>query len=278
MTIPLQHITDFLAAFAPLALAESWDNVGLLLGNEAATINRVMTCLTLTPDVAAEAVQRNAELIVSHHPILFKPVQKLTSATAEGRTVLLLLRHGISVYSPHTAFDNAARGINQLLAERLGLQDIRPLRPSLLPGLSELGAGRWGRLPSPLTLADFLRVVRQRLSPKSQGHLGDHVLLPLQFTGQADRRLNCVGIGCGSAAEFLSDAQLAGCDVLLTGEARFHACLEARDRNIALVQAGHYGTERPGVEALAKHLQFKFPGLESWASEAETDPLLWSII
>ncbi|WP_437223909.1 Nif3-like dinuclear metal center hexameric protein [Planctomicrobium sp. SH661] len=260
----LRQITEFLKSFAPLELAESWDNVGLLLGDESAEVGQVMTCLTLTSDVAEEALAGGANLILTHHPILFRPVQKLTTATSEGRMVLKLLKQGIAVYSPHTAFDSARDGINQSLAEQLGLQNIQPLRRSAVPGLEDLGAGRWGRLQTPVTLRELIAKLRKEISPQLQ-HLGD-----------LDRIVHTIGIGCGSAAEFLKDAERVGCDVYVTGEARFHAGLEARDREIALVLAGHFNTERPAIERLAEKLKSEFPGLHTWASRLETDPLVWS--
>src|SRR5687767_13807090 len=105
-------VTDFLKRFAPLELAEPWDNVGLLLGDPATEVSKVMTCLTVTPASAAEAVEAGARLIIAHHPVLFRPRQRLTAETAEGRMLLGLLQAGVAVYSPHTAFDNCAGGIN----------------------------------------------------------------------------------------------------------------------------------------------------------------------
>lgn len=125
----LATIIAVLQELAPPALAEDWDNTGLLLGDPARNVNRALTCLTLTSDVAAEAVAADVQLVVTHHPLLFKPVQTLTAATPEGRTVLTLLQHGIAVYSPHTSWDNAPLGINQQLAELFELDGIRPLRP-----------------------------------------------------------------------------------------------------------------------------------------------------
>lgn len=125
----LATIIDVLQELAPPSLAEDWDNTGLLLGDPARSVDRALTCLTLTGDVATEAVAAGVQLVVTHHPLLFKPVQKLTAATPEGRTVLALLQHGIAVYSPHTSWDNAPLGINQQLAELFELHDIRPLRP-----------------------------------------------------------------------------------------------------------------------------------------------------
>jgi dinuclear metal center YbgI/SA1388 family protein len=127
----MQTVADVMTALqgiAPLSLAAEWDNVGLLLGDPKARVQRVMTCLTVTPATAAEAIETNTQLIVTHHPILFRPTKKLTTASAEGRMVLHLAQAGVAVYSPHTAFDNSLDGINQLLARNLGLTEIAPLQ------------------------------------------------------------------------------------------------------------------------------------------------------
>ncbi|MFO0810034.1 MAG: Nif3-like dinuclear metal center hexameric protein [Gemmataceae bacterium] len=118
-----------LDAFAPTATAAEWDNVGLLLGDSPAPVTHILTCLTVTPEVAAEAVAAGAQLIVTHHPILFRGIKRLTTATAEGRMLLSLASAGVAVYSPHTAFDNCAGGINDSLAAKLSLTNVKPLRP-----------------------------------------------------------------------------------------------------------------------------------------------------
>lgn len=269
--IRVRDVSEFLSSLAPLSLAETWDNVGLLLGDEGAVVQRLMTCLTLTEDVALEAVERSVDLIVSHHPILFRPVQRLTALTPEGRVLLMLAGSGIAVYSPHTAFDSAPDGINQQLAQLLGLADISPLRagpPDVSPpGESEItGSGRHGRLPAETMLREFNERVKSALG-----------VAHLQYVGDEELSISRVGVACGSAAEFIPDAVRHGCDVLLTGEARFHACLEARQSGIGLILAGHYATERPAVESLALTLAEQFPDLEVWASRQETDPLRWSI-
>jgi dinuclear metal center YbgI/SA1388 family protein len=122
-------VAAFLTRFAPTALAADWDNVGLLLGDARGAADRVVTCLTVTPEVVAEAVADGADLIVSHHPVLFRGAKKLASNTPDGRLLLPLLRAGVAVYSPHTAFDNCPGGINDGLCRRLGLTGVKPLRP-----------------------------------------------------------------------------------------------------------------------------------------------------
>ncbi len=262
--VSISQVAALLKELAPPELAEEWDNVGLLVGDEDADVSAVMTCLTLTPDVADEAIRRAAQLVVSHHPILFRPVQRLTAQMPEGRMLLDLIAAGIAVFSPHTGYDSAAEGINQQLAELLELNDVTALRPQP-PDEGSLGGGRCGNLPASMTLAGFNQLVKQRLG-----------ISRVQYVGDETAAIQRVGIACGSAAEFTADARLQGCQALLTGEARFHACLEARSAGIALVLAGHYATERPAIERLAKVLADRFGELTVWASQTESDPVGWA--
>jgi dinuclear metal center YbgI/SA1388 family protein len=124
----IADMVAFLHELAPLNLAAEWDNVGLLLGDGGAPVQRIMTCLTITPETAAEAITGSVNLIVSHHPIFFRPVKSLTTDSRESRFLWNLARAGAAVYSPHTAFDNAPGGINDILARRLGLVDVVALR------------------------------------------------------------------------------------------------------------------------------------------------------
>jgi dinuclear metal center YbgI/SA1388 family protein len=121
-------LSAYLERFAPSATAADWDNVGLLLGDPVSPVSRVMTCLTITPDVVLEAVQEKVNLIVSHHPILFRAAKKLTANSGDGKVVLPLAQANVAVYSPHTAFDNCQGGINDILCRRLGIRNAVPLR------------------------------------------------------------------------------------------------------------------------------------------------------
>lgn len=122
-------VVAYLDRFAPPRLAADWDNTGLLLGDTTRPAYRVLTCLTVTPDVVAEAVEQAVQMIVTHHPILFRGAKKLSSLTTEGRLLGPLMTAGIAVYSPHTSFDNCPGGINDTLATRFGLTGVKPLRP-----------------------------------------------------------------------------------------------------------------------------------------------------
>jgi dinuclear metal center YbgI/SA1388 family protein len=361
----VRDLVDHLQTFAPLALAETWDNVGLLLGDPDQPAAKVLTCLTVTPAVVAEAVEQRVGLIVSHHPILFKSTQRITTETPEGRMLWDLSRAGVAVYSPHTAYDNCRGGINDQLAESIGLQDIRPLvrrtgpnqvkivvfvpEPDLaavsqalfdagagvigqyrecsfrLAGTgtffggdstnptvgqrgrreeapeyrlevicsqdlvgravaamrkahsyeepafdlyplqslpADAGAGRLGVLPTPLSPSDLARCVAKVLGVPS-----------LVLTGARDRAaVRTLAIVCGAGGSLLGDALHASADAFLTGELRFHDELAAQHAGLAALVAGHYLTERPGVEHLATLLTKAFPDADVWASHAEKNP------
>ena len=169
LIVKLSALLDHLETLAPLATAEDWDNVGLLWGDCTADIAKVMTCLTLTPDVADEAIQAGVQLVVTHHPVLFKAVRRVTADTTEGRMLWRLARGGVAVYSPHTAWDNAPAGINAFLSQSLGLTDIQPLRPfsAAMATDATLGSGRSGPLPSPMTLQALAELVAETLNTRS---------------------------------------------------------------------------------------------------------------
>jgi dinuclear metal center YbgI/SA1388 family protein len=255
-------IAEFLEKFAPPRLAEEWDNVGLLIGSSSRPVSRIMTCLTLTGDCVAEAVRERVELVVTHHPLPFRPLRRVTDETAEGRLLLQLIAANISVYSPHTAFDSAGRGINQRLAEGLELLDIAPLSADECD--PAIGKGRFGSLDPPIALAELAARTARFLK------IGG-----LQIVGRPERRIRRVAVACGSAGEFLQQAIDRNCDCFVTGETRFHTCLAAEADDIALLLVGHYASERFAVEQLAELLAGQLPDLKVWGSTAERDPLAW---
>ncbi len=250
----------FLEEFAPPMLAESWDNVGLLVGRRDCVLKKVMTCLTLTPDVAQEAVTEGVQLIVAHHPVLFRGTKTISDSTSEGRMLLTLIEKKIAVYSPHTSFDSAQTGVNQQLATSFGLNDVLPIRPTEVGG--SIGSGRLGTLTNAISLNEFLGVVRIAANAAY-----------VEYCGQLNASVQQVAVACGSAAEFMEDAITLGCDTFVTGEARFHSALAARDRGVNLILLGHYSSERPAVESLAGMMADAFAGTEVFASRVETDPL-----
>lgn len=255
-------VAAVLEQFAPTALAEDWDNVGLLVGDNAWAARRVMTCLTITPRSVQEAVDFEADLIVAHHPLPFHPLKSITSTTTAGSMLLELVSAKIGVYSPHTAFDSAPAGINQHLAIGLGLQQIAPIIPAAKSDESDVGAGRMGLVGGESTLLELGNRLKHFLGIES-----------LRLVGSDDQSVTRVAVACGSGGSFLSQAIDLQCDCLVTGETTFHTCLEAEARGVGLLLPGHFASERFALLSLAEYLQEQMSGIEVWASRTETDPL-----
>jgi dinuclear metal center YbgI/SA1388 family protein len=222
-----------------------------------------MTCLTVTPNSVEEALRERADLIVTHHPLPFHPLKRLTTDSTPGRMLLALIGAGIGVYSPHTAFDSAAAGINRQLADGLGLCDIEPLAPQ--PDTATgIGAGRHGKLKHAMTVSELA------------GRLKTFLSLPgLHIVGRPEQTVHRVAVACGAAGMFLERAIAQDCDALVLGETNFHTCLEAEANGVALLLPGHYASERFAVETLAQQIGRHFSELTVWASCDERDPLRW---
>ncbi|WP_182865957.1 Nif3-like dinuclear metal center hexameric protein [Stieleria mannarensis] len=259
--VTVDAVCQALAQWAPLKLAESWDNVGLLVGDRGREIARVLTCLTLTPDVATEAVDQQADLIVTHHPIPFRPLPRINCDSITGEILWRLIGAKIAVYSAHTAFDSAAEGINQSWAQSLGLESVRPINAPTPE--NELGSGRYGVLTTEMTAREVIRrcatLVQSASAPRGVGPL--------------DQPVTKVGFACGSGGSFVAQAARCGCQLLVTGEASFHDCLEAESRGMTLGLLGHFHSERFAMERLAVRIGEEFPALTVWPSKAEADPI-----
>lgn len=258
----LSEIMKALQHLAPLELAEDWDNVGLLAGDPECDIQRVMTCLSIDQTTCQEAINRKANLILVHHPAPFRPLNRIVTDDPLGWALWRLIGAGVAIYSPHTAWDNAPRGINQQLAEMLSLKNIRPLLPQ--KEFPERGSGRQGELSTPVPAPHLQGLLQASL----QG-------LRCRWNHLATLRpIKRLAIVCGSGGSFVPQVAQAGCDALLTGEVTYHQAQEATHRGISLFWIGHYPSERFAMERLATMLASSCPSLEVWASEQERDPIV----
>ena len=243
----MQDIFDRLNEFAPVSTAMEYDNPGFLVGNPDDEVTGILAALDCTPDVIAEAVTRRANLIVTHHPVIFKPLSKIVAGTLDGDSVRALVSAGISVISMHTNLDRAAGGVNDCMADRLSLRNVR-----LLPGGE--GMGRMGELPAPMETDAFLNHVKASLDVET-----------VRVT-RVEGRVLTVAVGGGSCADFLNAAHAAGCDAFVTAEVKHKQFIEAAHLGLLLVDATHYGTENVVVRPLADRLRAMYPGV----SVAET--------
>ena len=239
----IEEVLQFMKELAPVELAESWDNVGLLVdcGTE---VHSILTTLDITDEVVDEAERLGCELIVSHHPVIFHPMKHISHQD----TVFRMIRKNISAICMHTNLDAAEGGVNDVLCGLFDVEDAEPFD----------GLGRVGRLAEP-------RTVRE-LGEECVKLLGAHV--KMADTGHLVKRLAVVG---GAGGSMFEAALEAGADALLTGEANHHAALDAKKLGLSLIVAGHYCTEFPVVGMLAQELQERFPELNVMSTRTNRD-------
>ena len=226
------QVMALLEGIAPLEGAEEWDNVGLLCGNPDARVDRVLCALDLTPAVLRKAVRENVQMIVTHHPILFRPRKNLREDDPEGRLLCDLVRSGIAMAAMHTNYDNAHPGVNDALADCLGLEHVRPLASGMC--LGDCGA---------VSLKDFARRVERALGG------------PVRVYGDSNRTVRRAAVLGGAGEDFASIALEGGADVYVTGEMAYHKALAAVDAGLCVLEAGHAATEKPAISQLARGLQ-----------------------
>ncbi|ACD94409.1 Nif3-like dinuclear metal center hexameric protein [Trichlorobacter lovleyi] len=346
MTNPkLSDIAGIINKKYPFRLAEDWDNVGLQLGDTTKSVTRIMVALDPLPQVITSALDHNCDLLVTHHPLIFSPLRQITSSTSTGNSLLLAAQGGLALLAMHTNYDIATDGLNDLLADRIGLQQTRPLkitsrdeliklvvfvpeeqlatvRSALLPHAESIGnyqdcsfstrgegtflplagaepaigtigkqekvaeqrlelllrrdqlsrairtllavhpyeepafdcypllneaaakgLGRIGYLPEPVVLADWAGSVAKQLDCET-----------LRFVGDTGRSIRKIALCSGSGSSLLHDAIRAGADLLLTGDLKYHEAREAEAQGIALLDAGHFGTEILMVAAIQEFL------------------------
>lgn len=246
----VSDILTYLETLAPLGLAMDWDNPGLQLGDPSAPVTKILVALDPFAGAAKEAADFGAQMMVTHHPLFFRPVKSLTEDTAVGRTARLLIRNNISLWSGHTNLDVAPGGVNDVLAAKLGLSEVTALPPENL-----LRVGTIAEQP----LAAFLDTVK--------ANLGCPVLRYVD-AGIPCRRIAVGGGACGSELEL---AKAADCDTFVTSDLKYNQFWDARDVGLNLIDSGHFYTENPVCAMLAAKLRSEFPGLTVKISETHRD-------
>ena len=255
----LREIIAALERLAPLKLQDEWDNSGLQVGFPDAEISRVLVCLDITEAIVEEAVAKKCNLIVSHHPLLFKPLRQVSDTTYQQRCVVRALASGVSIYSAHTSLDNAPGGVNHQIASLLGLQDLHWLSPQ--EG-EDAGAGLVGELPQPECDADFLARVKRTFGVQCLRHSAPD--------GRMVRRVALCG---GAGAFLLRDAIRAGADCFLCGEFHYHDYFE--NGGVLLAELGHYQSEQYTQDLLQAYLQANCPGVEVVKTGLDTNPICY---
>lgn len=250
MSVTVQEILHTLETLAPPTLACTWDNVGLLVdaGNPVTT---VLTALDITSPIIEEAVKQGAQLIVSHHPVIFDPLKTLSAADVPA----LLLKNGISAICMHTNLDAASDGVNDTLADILGISRTDRIN------FAE-NCGRIGTLQTPTTVADLAKKCADLL----------HSGIKYVPHKKPDKKIIRLAEVSGAGGNFVREAIGLGADCVVTGEAAHHVALLAKQKGVGLIVAGHWGTEAPAADMLAEYLSKHFPSLVLSHAKADTDP------
>ena len=244
--MPTVHeIEQAIFEWAPKHTAMPGDNVGHLIGEPARKVQRVLVALDITGEVVREAVDGDFDLIVSHHPIMnctWSPVQTIRDDNAQGKMFIDLVRGNVSAICMHTNLDAAVGGVNDVLAERLGLKNVV---------LVEGGEGvvRAGELTSEIALQDFLPRVKASLNPNGIRYV------------DGGKPVWKVAVGGGACGDFFGCAAAHGCDTFVTSDVKYNQFIDARDLRLNLIDAGHFPTEDPVCEAVIKFLADRFPQL-----------------
>ncbi len=229
-------IYNYLDSVAPFSTQEEWDNSGLLIGSGDNEVKKAVLCLDTTKDVVCYASDIGAELIISHHPIIFRGIKSVESDTA----VYECVKNGVAVISVHTCFDKAERGINTNLCKRLGLSDIKPVNGTFIVT---------AELDMPMSADDFAQLVSDTLDVHG-----------LRYTA-SDKPIKTVALGGGACEEYLPQAMECA-DCFVTGDMKYHGFLAAAEENFCVISAGHFETESESFHMLLNELKNKFPDVE----------------
>ena len=249
-----------LEQFAPLPLQESWDNAGLQVGLTEAEVSGALLCLDVNEQIVDEAIQKGCNLIVSHHPLLFRGLKQLTGGDYVQRCVIKAVKNDIVVVSMHTNMDNARGGVNWKIAERLGLTDVRFFAPKQVDGL-EAGSGVVGELPRPMAAEDFIQLVKRQFG-----------VACAQCNELLQRPVQRVAI-CGGAGDFLlDDAVRQGADAFITGEMHYHVFFD-HEQQLQICVIGHYQSEQYTSEIFRDIIRRECPGVRTEIAETNTNPI-----
>ena len=256
----IREIIDALERFAPLPLQDDYDNSGLQVGTTETEVSGVLLCLDVTRQVVDEAINNGCNLIISHHPLLFRPIKKLTDDNI-GSIVMSAVRVGITIYASHTNLDNASRGVNMRIADVLGLTDVKPLDEHA----DGNGAGIIGRFKDPITEDKLLARIKDKFGVSCIRH-----------NGQLGRSIERMAV-CGGSGAFLADKAVEqGADAFMTGEIGYHRFF-GYDGVIKLIETGHFESEQFTVDLISDILKESFPKLKVLKTVNKTNPINYYI-
>ena len=260
------EILEYMTELAPWGLAEEWDNVGLMIGSRQHAVKKVLISLDVTRQTIDTALRIGANLIISHHPFIFSKLKAVDLDDNKGEQIGLLIKNNISIISAHTNLDVAKGGINDTLAQIIGLKECEVLKKYIPNGYNEnIGLGKLGRLENEMSGTEFIQHVKHALNVAN-----------IRIAGTVPNTISKAAVFCGSFDVELEHLKRSGAEVLITGDLKYHEALDAREMGLCIIDAGHFATEHIIVKKLAKTLQDRFSELEVQCNTLETDPFVFA--
>ena len=260
----IKDVLNCITEVAPLQWQEDYDNAGLQVGDLSAEALKALICLDITEAIVDEAVAKNCNVIVSHHPLIFHGLKHLTPQTYIERAVMKAIKHDIAMISMHTNLDNSYLGVSRMLAERLGLKNLHLLQPSVAEP-EACGAGMIGEFEIPLEETDFLSLVANKIGTPC-----------LRHSALMGRKIKKVALCGGSGSPFMSDALKNHADAYLTADIKYHDFF-IPEGNILLVDGGHFETEQFTKELLYELIRKKFPTFAAEIAETRTNAVYYFV-
>ncbi len=240
----VSDIWKALEEWAPASLAEEWDNVGIQVGDPLARVKRLVTALDVTIPLVDYAIEQNANMILTHHPLIFSPIKKLDLSTPIPALIARLIKKDIALASAHTNLDSALHGVSDELVSMLNLKEVTPLVPSAESHEASTGIGRTGILPKPLKLKEVIdRVIKSLDVPG------------VSAAGNPDMNIRKIAVCGGSGSSLWPVFLKCGADLFLTAEIKHNIFREAEMMGLAVIDAGHFATEWPIIPALTRYMQ-----------------------
>ena len=249
--VKVADIADFMNKFCPPSLSFDGDNVGLIEGRYEKQVKKVLITLDVDEKVALEAVSKGADLIISHHPLMFHAIKRLTTANPMQRTLMSLVKNDISLFSAHTNLDCVRGGLNDLLAQKLGIKDTSVIDVVDSFNGTEHGFGRLGTVDEGTTLSDMLKRCTDMLNTPF-----------VRYVGDINKKIKTVAVNCGGGADEIDICIEKNVDLFITGDVKYNPARDAYENNMALIDAGHFETEHIVCELLYDMLTNEFPDIE----------------
>ncbi|NLM26404.1 MAG: Nif3-like dinuclear metal center hexameric protein [Firmicutes bacterium] len=257
MSYKVSQCTQIMEQLAPKNYAFDWDNVGLQLGSYDQAVSKILVTLTITDQIAKQAIAEDVDLIVAHHPLIFQPLKHLRSDLPLTRLCGELLRHNIAVYVSHTNLDQAPQGLNYWLAEDLELRDQQVLVPFNQD--PDVGLGRIG-YRNPMSLKELAKYLQKLWN------------IEVRFVGDPKKTCEKIAVCGGSGSNLIHNAWFKNADVLVTGDVKYHDALDAAQLGIGLIDAGHFGTEQIMIRRISSYLSEHLPNCQVLKSSIANDP------